>query len=213
MLGEGGYLAVRRLRLRNLRADGSQSRPYACHFMVRASGPDAVVVALFHRPEPGLVQVLLRRGLRPALTMGRPDDILAVPDARRYRYFTEVVAGVIEAGDRGETGIRRRAQLEIEEETGYRVAAEDIMFLGAGTFPSPGSMPEKFWLMAAEIQTPEADLPALGDGSPMEEGSSIHWLGLDDAIAACVGGEIEDAKSELALRRLREVLTRPGGSP
>ena len=143
LLGAGGYLAVRRMQLRNLRADGTHSRPYACHFLVRASGADAVVVALFHRKVPGVTHVLLRDGLRPALAMGRSPETLAVPDPRPYRYFTEVVAGVIEAGDVGEAGIRRRASLEIEEETGYQVAPEAVTFLGAGTFPSPGSMPEK----------------------------------------------------------------------
>lgn len=206
LLGGGGYLAVRRMQLRNLRADGSQSRPYACHFLVRASGPDAVVVGLFHRKVPGVVHVLLREGLRPALAMGRSPETLPVPDPRPYRYFTEVVAGVIESGDLGEEGIRRRALLEIEEETGYQVPPEALAFLGAGTFPSPGSMPEKFWLVAAEVQDPHLERPAAGDGSPMEEGSRKRWLPLEDAIAACVRGDIEDAKTEIVLRRLRDAL-------
>ena len=40
----------------------------------------------------------------------------------------------------------------------------------------------------------------------MEEGASTRWQGLDAAIEACVRGEVEDAKTELALRRLRDAL-------
>jgi len=210
LVGGGGYLAVRRMQLRNLRADGSTSEPYACHFVVRASGTDAVVVALYHRRDDGVVEVLLRDGLRPALAMGRDPATLPIADIREYRYFTEVVAGVIERRDHGEEGVRTRAALEITEETGYEVAAEDIGFLGAGVFPSPGSMPEKFWFVAAEIRDPSRTQPAHGDGSPMEEGSRWRWLDLDTAIGACTRGEIEDAKTELALRRLRDRLTETG---
>ena len=46
----------------------------------------------------------------------------------------------------------------------------------------------------------------VGDGSPMEEGARTTWLLLDDAIAACVRGELADLKTELGLRRLRDHL-------
>ena len=35
---EGGFLAIRRLRMRNRRADGSLSEPYLCDFIVRPTG-------------------------------------------------------------------------------------------------------------------------------------------------------------------------------
>jgi hypothetical protein len=40
----------------------------------------------------------------------------------------------------------------------------------------------------------------------MEEGARTYWLALDDAIAACVRGDICDLKTELGLRRLRDHL-------
>src|SRR5690606_7254572 len=67
---EGGFMAVRRLRLRNVRADGSRSRPYVCDFLVRPKGIDAVVIAVYHR-DGDRVRVLLREGLRPVLAKGR----------------------------------------------------------------------------------------------------------------------------------------------
>jgi ADP-ribose pyrophosphatase len=208
--GKGGFIAIRRLRLRNLHADGSRSRSYVCDFMVRPKGIDAVVVAVYHRSGPA-VQVLLREGLRPVLANGRSPELLPIPDPAPYLTFTEVVAGIIEADDRGEEGVRRRAAIEVEEESGFSVSPDAVSFLGAGSFPSPGSMPEKFWLTAVEVTGPGEQRHAAGDGSPMEEGATTRWMDLDDAIAACVDGRIEDAKTELALRRLRERLASQGG--
>ena len=68
-------------------------------------------------------------------------------------------------------------------------------------------MVEKFYFAAVEVD-PRAQHPLAGDGSPMEEGARTRWLGLDDAIAACVRGEISDLKTELGLRRLRDRLAR-----
>jgi len=202
-----GFLRVHRSRLRNRRADGTVSRPFVCDFVSRRTGPDAVVVALYHRGTAGgPTRVFLREGLRPGLVFGRPQDRLPIPDRSRYLYFTEVVAGVIESGDVGEDGVRRRAAAEVAEEAGYEVDPSTVEFLGAGTFPTPGSMPEKFWLTMVEIQDPDRQLPPSGDGSPMEEGSRTRWADLDQTIAACVEGSIEDAKTELVLRRLKDRL-------
>jgi ADP-ribose pyrophosphatase len=201
---EGGFLAIRRLRLRNRRADGSHSAPYLCDFLARPYGVDAVVVALYHRAADG-VRVLVRDCLRPALALGRPSELLPVPDRRAYLLFTELVAGIIEREDTGIDGIKHRAAEEAREEAGFRIEPDDVMLLG-DVFPSPGAMAEKFWLTAAEVADPDDRLPPEGDGSPMEEGGVIRWMLLDEAIAACVRGDIEDAKTELALRRLRDRL-------
>lgn len=203
----GGFMGVRRLHLSTRRDDGTQSSPFICDFLVRPIGVDAVVVAIWHRGADGVVSVVLRRGLRPALAMGRAPEDLPVPDTQRYLLFTEVVAGIIERGDVGEAGIRRRAALEVSEEAGYSVPTEAIEFLGAATFPSPGSMPEKFWMLSVEIADRDAQGELEGDGSPMEEGGSTLWMPLDEAVAACVAGAIEDAKTELILRRLKDALS------
>lgn len=203
--GAEGFLQVERYALRNRREDGSTSEQYICDFLGRPKGPDAAVVVLYHRAQSGAVTVLLREGLRPALWLGRPPEVLPVAETRRLK-LTEVVAGIVEQDDVGEAGIRSRAAAEAHEEAGFRIDPARVEFLGAGTFPSPGSMPEKYWLTAAEIDDPEsAEVPPT-DGSPMEEGARCRWMPLSDAIAACVRGDIEDCKSELALRRLRDAL-------
>jgi ADP-ribose pyrophosphatase len=202
----GGFLAIRRLRLRNRHGDGTIGEPFLCDFLIRPYGIDAVVVVIWYRDAAGGIQVLLRDGLRPALTFGRPVEGPPIPDPRRYLFITELVAGVIEVDDRGEAGVRARAAAETLEEAGFEVAPAAVSFLGAGVFPSPGAMPEKFYLTSVEVD-PTAQRALDGDGSPMEHGATTRWMALDAAIAACVRGDIEDAKTELGLRRLKDVLT------
>jgi ADP-ribose pyrophosphatase len=202
---EGGFLGIRRLRLRNRRDDGTLSKPYVCDFAVRPMGLDAVVVAVWARVE-GRVRVLLRQGLRPPIAFGREPARLVVPDPRGYLFLTELVAGVLETGDVGDDGLRTRAAAEVLEEAGYVVDPASVVRLGGGLFPSPGSSAEKFFLTAVEVD-PAAQQPLDGDGSPMEEGATTWWVDLDEAIAACTRGEIEDAKTEVGLRRLRDLVT------
>lgn len=205
-VGEGGFLAIRRLRLRNRRDDGSASAPYVCDSIARPYGQDAVVVCVFAR-DP--LRVLVRDGLRPAVTLGRDANRAPLPEPAPSLWVTELVAGILEAGDHGEAGLRQRAAHETREEAGYVVDPASVIILGAGTLPSPGSMTEKFYFTAVEVD-PRTQLPLEGDGSPMEEGATTTWLDLDDAIARCVQGTIADLKTELGLRRLRDHLVGAG---
>ena len=202
---EGGFLGVRRLHLRNVRENGSTSERYICDFLERPKGLEAVVVVVWHRGSDG-IEVLVRECLRPTLAVGRPVERQVIPDARSYLLLTELVAGIVEVDDRGEEGLRRRAAAEVLEEAGYTVSPDAVELLGPGVFPSPGAMPEKFWLTAVEIADRTAQAPLAGDGSPMEEGASVRWLALARAIEMCMRGEIEDCKTELGLRRLRDRL-------
>lgn len=208
LVGEGGFLAIRRLRMRNRRADGSVSQPYVCDAIARPYGQDAVVVAIYARTG-GAVQVLVREGLRPALLAGRDPARAPLPEPPPGMFLTELVAGIIEPGDAGSDGLRRRAAHEVEEEAGFTVAHDAIALLGAGAYPSPGSMIEKFYFAAVEVD-PATQQPLAGDGSAMEEGARTRWLALDDAIDACLRGELTDLKTELGLRRLRDHLAQGG---
>jgi len=201
LVGEGGFLAIRRLRLRNRRPDGSLSRGYICDYIVRPYGQDAVVVAIFDAQR----RVLVRECLRPAIHLGRDPGKAPLPEPPPGLLLTELVAGIIEEGDHGEAGLRARAAAEVAEEAGFVVDPSRVVLLGKGLLPSPGSMVEKFHFAAVEVD-PAAQQPLEGDGSPMEEGATTRWLPLDEAIAMCVRGEITDLKTELGLRRLRDHL-------
>jgi len=206
-VGSGGFLEIRRLRLRNRRGDGSISAPYVCDSIARPYGQDAVVVVIYARSANGggATRVLVREGLRPALAFGRDPARAPLPEPPPEPFVTELVAGILEDGDHGELGLRTRAAHEIHEEAGFVVAPDAVTVLGAGLLPSPGSMIEKFYFACVEVD-PAAQGALGGDGSPMEEGARTRWLDLDEAIAACVRGEIADLKTELGLRRLRDHL-------
>ncbi len=202
--GEGGFLALRRLRMRNRRADGSASAPYVCDAVVRPYGQDAVVVAIYARTPRG-IEILVRECLRPVLPIVRDPARAPLPEQPHGMFLTELVAGIVEEGDRGEAGLRTRAAAETLEEAGFVVDPSAIVLLGAGMLPSPGCLVEKFYFTAVEVD-PSTQQPLEGDGSPMEEGATTRWLPLDAAIDACVRGELIDLKTELGLRRLRDHL-------
>jgi len=204
-VGGGGFLEIRRLRMRNQHADGTLSAPYCCDSIARPYGQDAVIVAVYARDPQG-VSVLVRAGLRPALMIARDPAAAPLPEPPPAMLLAELVAGIIEPSDRGEAGLRARAAAEVAEEAGFTVEPASVVVLGAGLFPSPGSMIEKFYFTAVEVD-PRTQAELAGDGSPMEEGARTWWLPLDEALAQCVRGEIADLKTELGLRRLRDHLS------
>jgi ADP-ribose pyrophosphatase len=208
-VGDGGFLALRRLHLRNVRADGSTSAQYVCDAVVRPFGQDAVVVVVYARTQRG-VEVIVRHGLRPALVLGREPGRAPLPEQPPGLFLTELVAGIVENGDQGEAGLRARVAHEVHEEAGFLVDQDSVVLLGAGMYPSPGCLVEKFYFAAVEVD-PATQQPLQGDGSPMEEGARTTWLLLDDAIAACRAGELTDLKTELGLRRFKDFLRESGG--
>jgi ADP-ribose pyrophosphatase len=192
-IGEGGFLRVRRLRLRVRRSDGTLSREGLYDFVERPYGKDAVVLMLWHRAADG-VQVLLRHAPRVPLYFR---------DAAVGREHTEVVAGILEVGEEDWGAIQRRAAAEAHEEAGITVAAEAVERLGPASYPTAGLFAEVFHFVAAEVADPRAAVAPPTDGSPFEEGASLEWVALDEALRRCDDGRIVDLKTELAVRRLR----------
>ena len=201
VVGAGGFLAIRRLRLRMIRADGSRTAEGLWDFVERPMGLDAVVLALWHRRSDGGVDVLLREGLRVPLHFGRPEKPKAL-------HFAELVAGIVERGEESAPGLAARAAAEALEEAGLTVPAPRFSPLGPPAFPTPGMCAERFHFLACEVSAAEraAAVTPAGDGSPFEEGARLAWSDLTEALGACARGELADLKTELGLRRLREAL-------
>jgi ADP-ribose pyrophosphatase len=200
-----GFVTVRRLRLRHRYADGSFSKSYA-YDVVERPGTDAVAVLLWSRDaESGRVLVALRHSVRPPVVLRR-ERRLPRPDPRQYQTLVEVCAGSLEAGDLGVAGTLKRAASEAHEEAGVHVRPEDGSELGGGYFPAPGTLSEKVYTTAFEVPGAAVVAPRCaagpGDGSVVEADSWLEWRELGDAISACARGEIEDAKTEISLRRL-----------
>jgi len=200
-LNEGGFLVLRRMKLRAVLDDGSKTKEGTYEFVERPKGLDAVVLAIWTRGPDGRARVLLRDGVRIPLVFGRT----APPKPLK---FTEVVAGILEKGEETDSGIRQRAADEAWEEAGLRIAPDRVKTLGPATFPTPGMCAEYFHLMECEISKQEADAAEhpSGDGSPFEEGAAVRWSTLDEALAAVERGEINDLKTEVILRRLQQRL-------
>lgn len=197
-----GFLRLKRLRARNRRADGSASPEYPIDVIDRPT-LDAVAVCVWARAGRA-VHVLTRRGLRPAAYFRRGrTTALAEPE---YLLVEEIVAGVLEPGEVGLDALRRRGADEVREEAGLTVAPDALHLLGGPFFPLPGIVSEKIHLLEVEVARPPVegphDAPHEGDGSPLEEGAILEWRELGAAIQACEAGEIEDGKTEIALRRL-----------
>jgi len=199
VLGRGGFSQLRRCQVRNLREDGSRSKRYTLDLVERPVGADAVAVVPFDPGPP--VRVLLRRGLRPALRLARAGQPTREGDLPGI-HLLEVVAGILELQDVGQGGLRRRAARELLEEVGIEVDPHQVQPLGPAVSLSPGLMPERIYLCQVSVDLDRPRLAPVGDGSPLEEGSETLLLPLDQALAQCSTGEIQDAKTELALRRL-----------
>lgn len=107
----------------------------------------------------------------------------------------EVVAGTRDVdGESPEDTIRR----EILEETGHDAAR--VAHLGS-ILTTPGFSTERIDLFVAWAQ------PA--GRSPTEEGIATHVVSFDEAVRMALSGEIEDAKSSVALLLARERLGSP----
>lgn len=195
-----GFLKARRLHLRSRYEDGTTSEPYPYDCIDR--GPlDAVTVVLWSKRDhsPRDPWVCLRTALRPPLLLRRDRD-LVVPDPRQSLELLELPAGLIESHERGELGVRQCAKRETEEETGYDLPVDSFVHLGPPVFLSPGMSPEKIHFTSVEVPDRDARPEAKGDGV-LEQGATITWVPFSTALERCHNGEIEDAKSELALRR------------
>lgn len=201
--GVGGFLTVRRCRLRRWDGAGAAPTPFVLDVVERSLGTDAVVVLPFSRRP---TRVLLRRGLRPALRLGRPQGLLREGSLAPL-LLLEAVAGVVEIEDLGADGLRRRAAIELQEEAGLELPEAALVPLGPPAYLSPGLMAERLYFFAVETAlTAQPATPPRGDGSPFELGATLELLELDEALARCARGEIEDLKTECALRRLAQWL-------
>jgi ADP-ribose pyrophosphatase len=207
LFGRGGFAQLRRCRAVNIRRDGSRSGPYILDLVEREIGADAVAV-LPYEVSAGGVRVLIRRGLRPALRLARAGEPTREA-ARPPIDHLELVAGILERDDEGNDGLRLRAAAELAEEAGLRVDPARVEMLGPPFFLSPGLTAERIYLCC--VSTPLGDLsPPKGDGSRLEEGGEAVIYTLQQALDECASGVIQDAKTEVALRRLEQQLEHEG---
>lgn len=198
-----GFLSLRRKRMRVLYPDDSASEPFVYDAMDRRA-LDAVVVVAHHRNAVGERLVFLRSAIRPPLVLRAPEQ-RPFPEAATLGQLWEVVAGLVEPDECSVDGLLRCAARELHEELGFEVSPDALAPLGSSTFPSPGVMGERHHFFHVEVAPGERG-PPTEDGSVLERGAAIVAIGLGEALDLVRRGLIEDAKTELALRRLGELL-------
>lgn len=187
----GGFLDVRRLDLVVRHPDKTESAPFPYDIVERAA-LDAVVIAACY-VEGGVRHVFLRSAIRP------PCALRPVPP-RHDGSLWELPAGLVEPGEPPAAAAAR----ELAEELGFVVSAVDLHPLGDWTFPAPGMIGERHLYYRVDVD-PRARAVPTEDGSALERGAAILALPLSEALEHCRQGDIRDAKTELALRRLAEV--------
>ena len=201
-----GFLRLERRRLSLRYADGSESAPFVYDSVHRAA-LDAVVIAAHYR-EAGKDWIYLRSAIRPPLQL-RPLECRPLVEKDSLGALWELPAGLVEADEcrMGEPGLRRSSARELDEELGFTVADEALVQLGPATFPSAGVIGERHHYFRVEVDPARRHSPS-EDGSVLEGRALIAAVTLDEAIALVRSGEIEDGKTEIALRRLADVLAR-----
>lgn len=196
-----GFLRLVRRRLRVRYPDGTRSAEFVYDEVDRRA-LDAVVIAA-HFQRGGEVWVYLRSALRPPLYFR---------DARRSPVaesgtggLWELPAGLVEPDEETPAGVREAARRELAEELGFTVESSELVPLGPSTLPCPGVIGERHFFFHVRVTPEHRSEPTL-DGSALECFGSVVALPLSRCLAACRTGQIEDGKTELALRRLSETV-------
>ena len=202
-VGPPGFLTLCRKRMRALYPDGSASEPFVYDAVDRRA-LDAVVVIAHHRNATGDRLVFLRSAIRPPLVL-RALEQRPFPEAATLGQLWEVVAGLVEPDECSMAGLSRCAARELHEELGFEVSPDAMKPLGPSTFPSPGVMGERHHFFHVEVAPGERGPPS-EDGSVLERGAGIVAIELAEAMELVRRGLIEDSKTELALRRLGDLL-------
>jgi ADP-ribose pyrophosphatase len=197
-----GFLRFSRRRYRARYPDGTVSAPFVYDAVDRAAIDAVVIVA--HFALDGVRRVYLRSAVRPPLAL-RDAAHSALPNDACATGLWEVPAGIIEVSELSPSGAVRAAQRELQEELGFAVPLETMHALGPSAFPCPGVIGERHFFFEVNVDPSQRGEPDL-DGSALEHFGVVVDVSLAEALAMCRRGEIEDSKTELALRRFAEKL-------
>lgn len=198
-----GFLRLVRRRMVATTSSGYRSEPFV-YDEVDRKALDAVVIAAHYRGASGEPWVYLRSAARPPVCL-RPIERFPDRSLARTRGLWELPAGLVEANENSLDGLVSCACRELAEELGFVVPPAQMHPLGPSTFPAPGVIGERHFYFHVQVTPDEQQSPPC-DGSAIEQLGAITVLPLSAALRACSDGELDDAKTELGLRRLAEYL-------
>lgn len=196
------FLYVERSVLRARFDDKENSEPFTYDIVARER-LDAVVIAAHYTDEHGRRMVYLRSALRPPVAL-RPKEASPIPEREDLGALWELPAGLVETDERSAEGLRRCAARELAEELGFEVEPEKLEPLGPSSFPAPGIIGERHFYFHVVVDPARRIAPS-EDGSVLERNAVIVAVPIAEALDLVRSGMIEDAKTELGLRRLEEM--------
>ena len=173
---------IAELHLRHELFDGSMSAPMTRLVLDRG---DSVAV-LPHDPVAGVL-LLCEQFRGPTVERGPG-------------WLVEIPAGMLEADEVAEACATR----ETWEETGHEVAALTPI---ATVFPSPGGSSERIQIFHGRIAL-RSDAPNTAGVAHEGEDIRVFRVSVDTALARLHAGEIQDAKTVIALQWLELALAR-----
>ncbi|HVU04488.1 MAG TPA: NUDIX hydrolase [Polyangiaceae bacterium] len=197
--GEGFLRLVRRELVAHY-PDGSRSEPFVYDEVDRRAIDATVIAAHFVRN--GERRVYLRSAIRPPLYFRDPGRA-PVPVPARGGGLWELPAGLVEVSEQSPEGLRASAARELAEEAGFSLPPDRMLPLGPSMYPCPGVLSERHFYFEALVDPAAQESPSL-DGSALEKDGRVIDVSLAAALEMCRTGEIEDAKTEICLRRLAE---------
>jgi ADP-ribose pyrophosphatase len=205
---DAGFLSIVRRKLRAHYPDGTSSPPFS-YDEVDRKALDAVILCVHFLDGAGTRHVYLRSAIRPPVAFRDPKRSPRPSIDPPGGHLWELPAGLVEASEQSEPGLREAARREIREELGFDVFPDALGELGASVFPVPAFIAERHFYFECVVDPAHRHEPSL-DGSALEHGGIVITLPVAEALERCRRGEFQDAKTELCLRRLVE--RHPGGS-
>lgn len=203
---DGGFLRRLSRVVCTVSPSGERSAPLIYDEVDRRALDAVVIVPHFlAKNEQGLTQryVVLRSAIRPPLALRKSSR--SPISENENRGLWEVPAGLVEAHERGLDGLRAAAARELAEETGFFVSPMALHELGPSSLPAPGVIAERHFYFHVEVDPLQQASPQL-DGSALEAAGELIAVPVAHCLLAARLGELQDTKTELALRRLADEL-------
>lgn len=185
----GRLFKIMRAKLQFRRFDGRMSKPIT---RINFERGDSVGVLLYDPKEDSVI--LVNQFRYPVYAGLSPKDQYG--EGSEKAWILEIVAGVLGEGHT----IREVAYKELLEEVGYEFDESQLKFIMT-IYASPGGTSEKIHIFLGEVN---AGMQTSKGGGIIAEGEDIQVkiFSLNEAMGKIASGEIQDAKTIIALQHL-----------